>query len=182
MGIMNSPINMGGDWETVGGGQWHAGQRVDPGGWTYSKNYSGNIPNGSRTFDPNARQRIRGQWYDVQPPGIQQASGTVPGMGYQQQGGPLGQYGGGGGGQQLGFGGGGGSYDPNMGGINLAGPQQGMSQANGSYMNGVGGGQTDPMQGGGLNMQQIMQQMYGQGGWNQGYGGWGGLQTNKGWR
>jgi len=43
----------GGDWETAGGGAWNAGQRVDPGGWTYSTNYSGKIPEGARTFNPN---------------------------------------------------------------------------------------------------------------------------------
>ena len=210
MGMFNRPGNMGGDWETVGGGAWHAGQRVDPGGWTYSTNYSGKIPEGARTFDPNAARTSL-------PP---QNPGGYPGQwqgnqGGGQQGGYLGQWGGGGGGQQFGLGGGGGpqqrgGYDPNMGGINQSGPQQGDNQAMRWAQ------QNDPQlyaqyqrdkfsreqeqnrpqfgwanesnarPGGDGQIAGLMQQMYnqgsGQGGGSQGYGGWGGLQTNQRWR
>ena len=164
MGMFNRPGNMGGDWETVGGDAWHAGQRVGPGGWTYSTNYSGKIPEGARTFDPNAARTSL-------PP---QNPGGYPGQwqgnqGGGQQGGYLGQWGGGGGGQQFGLGGGGGSQQGGYPG------QWNMGQPTGS----------GPGSGGDGQIAGLMQQMYspsGQGGGSQGYGGWGGLQTNQRWR
>ena len=229
MGFMNRPGNMGGDWETVGGGAWHAGQRVDPGGWTYSTNYSGKIPEGARTFNPNTPPGQRdprtgaplhmnplwtqggSEYYwlneDGTPAGSTGFTGSnvsnapwnatpqVRGGGSQigQQGGGggqpggMGQYGGGGGGQQFGLGGGGQQGQGNWG-SPYSTANSGWGGPSGGQPQSPWGGGTPQLGGQGPSsyIAGLMNSMYGrgtgQGGDSQGYGGWGGLQTNQAWR
>jgi len=162
-------------WETAGGGQWNAGQVSDPvNDWSYNQNYSGKIPEGAQTFDPNApdpriadlRGRCMGGDRDAcqQLSSIEQNAADKRGNWGGNQGGggqgTLGQYGGGGGG------GGGGQTFGWGGNVNFPGSTTTIGQPGGP----------DPRQGGGRMQPQDQAQPWGNGGATDPYqgGGWGG--------
>jgi len=183
-------------WETVGGGQWNAGQVSNPNDWSYSTNYSGNIPEGAQTFDPNVRPDppIIGpngeilhrnplwtqggdEYYFLDENGNPAGSTGFNGSNVSnapwnnQPPAPRQGGGGGGWGAQNPYQGGGGQTDPFQGGNRMQ-PQAPPRSGGGGW-----GGQTDPFQGGqGPAMSPQANWGGGQTDPYQGGNGWGGSQ------
>ena len=190
--------------ENAAGQQWSSGQMMDPNEWTYSTNYSGTIPEGARTYDPNAPAPTRDprtgailhknplwtqggdEYYwlneDGTPAGSTGFNGSnVSNAPWNNQS-PAPRQGGGGGGATNPFqgGGGGGQPDPYQGGGRMQPQNQsqpwGSGGATDPFQGGGGGGATDPYQGGQGPRMSTQAGGYGQSDPYQ--GGWGGTNPS----
>lgn len=167
MGFMNRPQGWngapqggGGGWQTAGGDPYQGSQ-----GFQAFQQNGMDRQSAAQAEQDKLRNSQWGINTSLLPPSLGGTGGPQVRGGGQQSGYPGQWQGTQGGGQQGGYPG-----------------QWGMGQPAGGGPSAWSGGQGGM---GGGQMAGLIQQMYsptGQGGGSQGYGGWGGLQTNQGWR